>query len=79
LKLNQRDKWQRLIQSISKWAMADVFALSIFISFLGARAMKNTTAALEPGFYFFTSYVLLSAIIASVFHKTKKASLAFRS
>ncbi|MEP7142580.1 MAG: paraquat-inducible protein A [Ferruginibacter sp.] len=58
-------KWHKLLAAISKWAMADVFAVSIFIAFLGAKAMKNTTASLEPGFYYFTTYVLLSAVIAS--------------
>ena len=58
-------KWQHFVSFISKWAMADVFAISIFIAFLGARAMKNTTASLEPGFYYFTAYVLLSAVIVS--------------
>ena len=59
-------KWQRLVMGISKWAMADVFAISIFIAFLGARAMQFTTASLEPGFYYFTAYVLLSAVIAGL-------------
>ena len=62
-------KWQRFVSLSSKWAMADVFALSIFISFLGANAMKNTTATLEPGFYYFAAYVLLSAVIVSIFAK----------
>jgi paraquat-inducible protein A len=58
--------YYKLLTAISKWAMADVFAVSIFISFLGARAMKNTTATLEPGFYWFTAYVLLSAVVVSL-------------
>lgn len=57
--------YYKLVTAISKWAMADVFAVSIFISFLGSRAMKNTTATLEPGFYYFTAYVLLSAVIVN--------------
>jgi len=57
------DKWYKLVGLISKWAMADVFAVSIFIAFLGARAMKHTSASLEPGFYYFSAYVLLSAVI----------------
>ncbi|MBC7888656.1 MAG: paraquat-inducible protein A [Ferruginibacter sp.] len=56
-------KWQKLVAAISKWAMADVFAVSILIAFLGARAMSNTSATLEPGFYFFTAYVLWSSVI----------------
>ena len=44
-------KWQKIVSLMSKWAMADVFAISIFIAFLGARAMKNTTVSLEPVFF----------------------------
>ncbi len=56
-------KWQRFTSAISKWAMADVFAISIFVAFLGASAMENTKATLEAGFYYFSAYVLLSGII----------------
>ena len=62
---NVASKWKKRVSIISKWAMADVFAISIFIAFLGAKAMKNTTASLEPGFYYFTAYVLISAVIVS--------------
>ena len=65
-------KYLKFVGFISKWAMADVFAISIFIAFLGARAMRNTTASLEPGFYYFTAYVLLSAIIAGFLTITLK-------
>ncbi len=61
---NPDSKWQRFISAISKWAMADVFAISIFVAFLGANAMQNTRAILEPGFYYFSGYVLLSGIVA---------------
>ncbi len=57
-------KWRKIVGLMGKWAMADVFAISIFIAFLGARAMRNTTASLKPGFYYFTAYVLLSALIS---------------
>ena len=61
---NADTKWQRFVSAISKWAMADVFAISIFVAFLGANAMQNTRAILQPGFYYFSGYVLLSAIVA---------------
>lgn len=61
---NHSLKWRRLVSAISKWAMADVFAISIFVAFLGANAMQNTRAILEPGFYYFSGYVLLSGIVA---------------
>ncbi|MBL0181710.1 MAG: paraquat-inducible protein A [Chitinophagaceae bacterium] len=57
-------KWRHLVSAISKWAMADVFAISIFVAFLGANAMQNTRAILEPGFYYFSGYVLLSGVVA---------------
>ena len=57
-------KWQRFVSAISKWAMADVFTISIFVAFLGANAMQNTSATLQPGFYFFSGYVILSGIVA---------------
>lgn len=57
-------KWQRFVSAISKWAMADVFTISIFVAFLGANAMQSTNATLQPGFYFFSGYVILSGIVA---------------
>lgn len=65
-------KWANIVNAMGKWAMADVFAISIFIAFLGAKAMKNTSAALEPGFYYFTAYVLLSAIVGYLLPQNPK-------
>jgi uncharacterized paraquat-inducible protein A len=61
---NPRLQWQRFVYAISKWAMADVLAISIFIAFLGANTMESTRAVLQPGFYFFTGYVIVSGIVA---------------
>ena len=74
-----QQKWYAFVSGISKWAMADVFAISIFIAFLGARAMENTKAILEPGFYFFTGYVLLSGIIVTLLGKLLKKGLTFNT
>ena len=57
-------RWHRFVSTISKWAMADVFAISIFVAFLGANAMESTKAVLQPGFYYFSGYVLLSGLVA---------------
>lgn len=54
---------RKFVSSISKWAMADVFAISILVSFLAANAMDYTKAIIRPGFYYFTGYVLLSNLI----------------
>ena len=68
---NANVKWYKFINAISKWAMADVFVISIFIAFLGARAMENTKATIEIGFYCFAAYVVLSNIVVSYLHKYK--------
>ncbi len=60
------------LTAISKWAMADVFAISILVAFLGAGSMKNTSAVLEAGFYYFSAYVLLSAVIVFLLEKWLK-------
>jgi len=67
------------VNAISKWAMADVFAISIFVAFLGARAMQNTSAFLEPGFYYFSAYVLLSAAISMLTGKMLKKAATFNA
>jgi len=64
--------WYRFVSAISKWAMADVFAISILVAFLGANAMENTKARLEVGFYCFSAYVLLSSIITLLLGKILK-------
>ena len=48
------------VRSVSKWAMADVFVVGIFIAFLAANAIDNLQAVIMPGFYYFVSYCLLS-------------------
>ncbi|MFA5910020.1 MAG: paraquat-inducible protein A [Vicinamibacterales bacterium] len=48
------------VRSISKWAMADVFAVGVFIAFLAAKATDNLDAVVGSGFYFFVSYCLVS-------------------
>jgi paraquat-inducible protein A len=67
-------QYYKFINTIGKWAMADVFAISIFVAYLGANAMDNTKAVIMSGFYFFTSYVLLSAFITHVLVKMNRGN-----
>ena len=48
------------VRSVSKWAMADVFAVGIFIAFMAGNAIDNLDAKLHPGFYYFIAYCLTS-------------------
>ena len=47
-------------RSLSKWAMADVFVVGVFIAYLAAKATDNLDAIAERGFYFFAAYCLIS-------------------
>jgi len=48
------------LRSVSKWSMADVFAVGTFIAYLAAKATDNLDAVAGPGFYYFASYCLVS-------------------
>jgi uncharacterized paraquat-inducible protein A len=50
----------RVVQTISKWSMADVFAVGMLIALLVAKGTANLSAVAGPGFYFFTAYCLVS-------------------
>ena len=47
---------------ISKWAMADVFVVGVFIAFLTTTTDANIKATLHEGFYFFVAYCLVSGL-----------------
>ena len=50
----------RFIDSISKWSMADVFLVGVYVAFLSAKATDNLDAHIHEGFYYFTAYCLVS-------------------
>lgn len=56
------------VRSISKWAMADVFAVGIFIAFMAGNAIDNLDAKLHPGFYYFIAYCLISNVSFQFMH-----------
>ena len=57
---------------ISKWSMADVFVVGVFVAYLAANAIKQEggllsfEAVLGPGFYFFLAYCVLSILSAQM-------------
>ena len=55
-----RQRLYAFARSVSKWAMADVFVVGVFIAFLAAKATDNLNAVAERGFYFFAAYCLVS-------------------
>ena len=50
----------RLVQSLSKWSMADVFAVGMLIALLVAKGTANLSAVAGVGFYYFAAYCLVS-------------------
>lgn len=58
----------RVSSLISKWSMADVFVVGLFVAFLAANAVRREggllsfEAELGAGFYFFLGYCLLSIL-----------------
>jgi uncharacterized paraquat-inducible protein A len=60
------DRLYRLVRAISKWAMADVFAVGMLIAFLVAKGTANLSAVAGPGFYYFAAYCLVSNLAFQV-------------
>ena len=56
------------VRSISKWAMADVFAVGVFIAFMASKAIDNLDAVIGSGFYYFVGYCLVSNVAFQFLH-----------
>lgn len=48
------------VRTISKWSMADVFAVGMLIALLAAKGTSNLSGVAGPGFYCFAGYCLVS-------------------
>jgi uncharacterized paraquat-inducible protein A len=63
---------------LSKWSMADVFAIGVLIAFLMAASAENAHAlivfetTLHAGFYWFVAYCLTSVILGQALSKSIK-------
>ena len=56
----KRLKIHKFIAAISKWSMADVFLVGVYVAFLSAKATDNLDAEIHRGFYYFAAYCLVS-------------------
>lgn len=63
-----KHRLNRVANAISKWSMADVFVVAIFVAFLAANGLDGGAdlvdfqAQLGPGFWFFVAFCLLSIL-----------------
>ena len=55
-----RHRIHGFINLISKWSMADVFLVGVYVAYLSAKATDNLDAQIHEGFYYFTAYCLVS-------------------
>lgn len=65
-KIPQRKNLQKLVAIISKWSMADVFIVGVFLAFLATSSDDSIDAKLEVGFYYFLTYCIISILAAQV-------------
>lgn len=61
-KLGRRKQLHKFISIISKWSMADVFVVGIFLAYLATSSDENIEAKLHIGFYYFLAYCLISIL-----------------
>lgn len=64
--LPQRNRIYKFVVVISKWSMADVFVVGVFIAFLSLKSIEDVHAEVHSGFYFFLTYCLLSILGAQL-------------
>lgn len=62
----KRYKVFAFVRAISKWAMADVFVVGVYIAYLSAKATDALDAVLHDGFYWFVAYCMISMIAIQV-------------
>ena len=64
---------------VSKWSMADVFVVGVFVAFLAANAVQREgglltfNAELGSGFYFFLGYCLVSILASQLLAPVRTA------
>lgn len=64
-----------VVSLISKWSMADVFVVSIFMAYLAGEANQNIQASLHDGFYYFAAYCMISILGTQLFQLHNKNSV----
>lgn len=57
-----RFRLYHFVRAISKWSMADVFVVGVYVAYLSAKATDNLDAQIHIGFYYFAAYCLISLL-----------------
>ena len=72
-KIKGRHYLHKFVTIISKWSMADVFVVGVFLAFLATKSDDAINARLHDGFYYFLAYCIIS-IFASQLIKVETDS-----
>ncbi len=65
-KIGQRSILHRFVSIISKWSMADVFVVGVFLAYLATKSEDSIEANLHEGFYYFLAYCLISILASQI-------------
>ena len=65
-KMNARKRIHQFVGIISKWSMADVFVVGVFLGYLATKSEDSIEANLHEGFYYFLAYCLISILAAQI-------------
>ena len=60
---------------ISKWSMADVFVVGVFLAFLATKSNDSIHAELHEGFYYFLAYCILSIAATQLMNVGEKEKI----
>jgi uncharacterized paraquat-inducible protein A len=64
------------VRSISKWAMADVFAMGVYVAYLASKAAQALDAEIRVGFYYFVAYCVVSLLALQFMSVPRPAGVA---
>ena len=65
-KIGYRGQLHKFVSIISKWSMADVFVVGVFLAFLATKSQASIEANLHEGFYYFLAYCIISIIASQI-------------
>ena len=83
-----KDYFMIVGNALSKWSMADVFVVGIFVAYLAANGIREEKGLVEfdahlgTGFYYFLSYCLLSILgtqLLGLAHKRARTALTVQT
>jgi uncharacterized paraquat-inducible protein A len=73
--IKNRNLLHWFVSIISKWSMADVFVVGVFLAFLATRSDDNIHAQLHEGFYYFLAYCIISIIATQLINVGEKEKI----